>query len=116
MDARGIVEAADAIFIREVNAGNIDNVVNLYTKDAVIYPGGPFAGSVYTGHAEIKNFWTKATETGVTGFSFDIQAVTQAGDLLIEESKYTHALGSGCFIVIWKQEDGQWKLFKDIFN
>jgi ketosteroid isomerase-like protein len=40
----------------------------------------------------------------------------------IEVSKYTlqgegdQVLDTGKYVVIWKQEDGQWKLHCDIFN
>ena len=44
------------------------------------------------------------------------------GDTAIEVSKYTlqgeggQVLDEGKYIIIWKQEDGQWKLHRDIFN
>jgi len=48
--------------------------------------------------------------------------VEDHGDTAIEVGKYTlkgeegQVLDTGKYTVIWKQEEGQWKLHRDIFN
>ena len=42
-------------------------------------------------------------------------------DLIVEEGDLTLFVGDNTvaeekYIVVWKKEDGKWKLFRDIFN
>ena len=52
----------------------------------------------------------------------DILETTGCGETAYEVGKYTllgrggQTLDSGKYVVIWRQEDGQWKLHRDIFN
>jgi ketosteroid isomerase-like protein len=59
---------------------------------------------------------------GVKRAQLDTREVEGHGDTAIEVGAYTlfgegdQALDNGKYIVIWKKEDGQWKLHRDIFN
>jgi ketosteroid isomerase-like protein len=61
-------------------------------------------------------------DMGIKEVKLEIVEIEAYGDIAIEVSKYTlqgeggQALDTGKYIVIWKQEGGQWKLHRDIFN
>ena len=49
------------------------------------------------------------------------QEIFGAGDLVAEEGEVTvyvngNAVAEEKYIILWKREDGEWKLFRDIAN
>jgi ketosteroid isomerase-like protein len=67
-----------------------------------------------------KYFYTGVVDTS---FKMIIKATTIYGSeaIVVEEGVYDFptrngSLDKGKFIAIWKQEDGKWKLFKEIWN
>ena len=61
-------------------------------------------------------------EPQVFGVQLEAVETEGYGDTASEVGKYTlegeggQVLDRGKYIVIWKQEEGQWKLHRDIFN
>ena len=59
---------------------------------------------------------------GIKEAKLEIVEVERQGERVIEISKYTllgedkGVLDEGKYIVIWKQDQGRWKLHRDIFN
>jgi ketosteroid isomerase-like protein len=74
------------------------------------------------GKAAIQTFWQALMDMGIKEAKLDIVEVEEQDDLAVEVSKYTlqgdegQVLDQGKYIVIWKQENGQWKLHRNIFN
>jgi ketosteroid isomerase-like protein len=59
---------------------------------------------------------------GIQKVKMEIVEVEDYGDTAFEISRFTlygadgQELDKGKYIVIWKQEAGEWKLHRDIFN
>jgi ketosteroid isomerase-like protein len=59
---------------------------------------------------------------GIKEAGLETVEVEGHGDTAVEVGKFTlkseggQVLDQGKYIVIWKQEEGQWKLHRDIFN
>ena len=61
-------------------------------------------------------------DMGITGACLEPKEVEGYGDLAYEIGDYTLAgegnavLDQGKYLVIWKREEGRWKLHRDIWN
>lgn len=60
-------------------------------------------------------------KSGITGVDLRLENVYGTEDLIAEEGELTLFVGDDVvaeekYIVLWKKEDGKWKLFRDIFN
>lgn len=59
---------------------------------------------------------------GIKGAKLESVEVESHGDTAIEVGRYTldngegQMIDQGKYIVIWKQENGAWKLYRDIWN
>ena len=90
-----------------------------YCKDAAIMPEQMNA---FVGRDSIRHF--NYNDGNNKGFKVDIIANNIYGneELVIEEGTYSFPDGkggsvdNGKFIAIWKQEDGKWKLYREIWN
>lgn len=90
-----------------------------YCTDAQVYsPGVP----AVMGRDSIRSFFYNGGNN--TDAKIDLPAGNFYGnaDLVVEDGTYSFPDGKGGiadkgkFIAIWKQEDGQWKLYREIWN
>lgn len=90
-----------------------------YTADATLMPPG---NEAIQGSAAIGTYWKGGHDSGVKRAKLETVTAEQAGSQVIEVGRYTlygandAQLDAGKYIVIWKQEGGQWKLHRDIWN
>jgi len=74
------------------------------------------------GKEAIRDFWQGAMNMGVKEAKLEIMEVELQGDSIIEIGRYylkgagDEVMDRGKYLVIWKQEGGEWKLHKDIWN
>jgi ketosteroid isomerase-like protein len=59
--------------------------------------------------------------SGITSADLRLENIYGTEDLIAEEGELTLYVGDMAvaeekYIVLWKKEDGKWKLFRDIFN
>jgi len=113
------IEAANERFMHAFERADAAGLASLYTEDGqLLAPGSETAH----GWAAIRAFWQAAMDSGISAARLEIAEVEEHGDTAIEVSRYTllgageQVLDQGKYIVIWKQERGQWKLHRDIFN
>ena len=113
------IEAANKRFSAAVAASDSVGVAALYASDAkLMAPNMP----AFSGTGGITNFASEAFKMGIKNIKFDIANVWGSKDLVVEEGAYTISddkgavMDKGKYLVFWKQEDGKWKLFRDIFN
>jgi uncharacterized protein (TIGR02246 family) len=117
-EIRTVVEAGNRAFIAAFLAGDASAVARLYTENAqVIAPGEPVA----RGRSAIAAAWQKTINSGVKDLSLQTAEVESAGDLACETGivRLVSRDGrstQGRYVVVWKREDGQWKLHRDIWN
>jgi uncharacterized protein (TIGR02246 family) len=102
-----------------VKRGDAAGLAALYTENGQVLPPN---SDFVTGQQAIEGFWQAVMAMGVKEANLEIVEVEGHGDTAIEVSTFTllgeggQVLDKGKYIVIWKQEDGQWKLHRDIFN
>jgi uncharacterized protein (TIGR02246 family) len=114
------IAAADENFMAAFNRGDAAGLADFYTENGQLLPTG---SDFVTGKAAIQAFWQGAMDMGIKK-TVRLETVEAAGhgDTAIEIGKYTlsgeagNVMDSGKYVVIWKQEGGQWKLHRDIWN
>lgn len=116
--AKAEIEEANKNFMALVAAGDSVGLANSYTIDAKFMSAG--APSV-VGRADIQTAMSNIIQSGITGVDLRLENIYGTEDLIAEEGELTLFVGDDAvavekYIVLWKKEDGKWKLFRDIFN
>ena len=102
--------------------GDTATIAELYSADALLLP--PNAEKIY-GKNGIKEFWAGAIKMGATDVVLTSVHVFLMGyyaceighyNLTIEPQNIPTIEDKGKYLVIWKEEDGNWKLYIDIWN
>jgi uncharacterized protein (TIGR02246 family) len=118
-EERVAIEAANKRAMEAFGRQDAAALAMVYAEQAVLLP--PNAESV-RGRAAIQQLWQGAFAAGLTGCRIETLAVERAGDLAVEEGRYTLYAGDnqvadeGKYIQIWKREGGQWYSHRDIWN
>lgn len=119
---RSAIERQNALWASALEQGNAADVVDrIYTPDAIVMPPG---GELERGTAAIRE--------NVRGVRFDeldlrTEEVEVHGDVAIERGTWVLAFRPpgapgpvterGKYLVVWRrQEDGAWKIYRDIWN
>lgn len=93
-------------------------LANCFTKNAVLMIDG--FPSV-KGRDEITSFYSNIMKNGIKDYELTTKNVWGDSSILVEEGVYrlTDAsdkeMGKGKYIVLWQQESGNWKMFRDIW-
>jgi len=116
---RDAIAVANENFMDTFKRRDAAGVAALYTENGQVLPPN---SDFVTGKQAIAMFWQALMDMEIKEVKLEIVEVSDHGDTAIEVSNYTlqgeggQALDKGKYIVIWKQEGGQWKLHRDIFN
>ena len=116
--AKSAVEAANAKFMDAFRKGDSAAVAACYTSDGWMLPPN---GDIIKG-SSIVNAWGGFIRLGVKEVKLMIDEVTGNQDQLAEVGHYeiigdqNQVWDKGKYVVIWKQENGMWKLHRDIWN
>ena len=116
--AKDEIVAANKEFMALFVATDSVGLANLYTQDAKFMMNGAPAIS---GRESIQSIISGIMNSGVS--SVDLRTIDVWGteDLVVEEGELSLFVGDkevdqGKYIIAWKNEEGKWKLFRDIFN
>ncbi|MGW8178319.1 MAG: YybH family protein [bacterium] len=118
-DILNTIAAANDKFMENFKSGDAASLAALYTEDGQVLPPN---SDFVTGHEAIQAFWQALMDMGIREAKLEILEVESHGDTAIEVSKFTllgegkQMLNEGKYIVVWKQDQGQWKMHRDIFN
>jgi ketosteroid isomerase-like protein len=99
-------------------AGNAAGVAALYANNARLMA----TNSETVSNNGLTAFWQGIIDMGVRDGTLISDTVEVHGDTAIEVGKYVlygdnrTALDNGKYVVVWKNEGGDWKLKEDIFN
>jgi ketosteroid isomerase-like protein len=113
-----ITEANEGLMAK-FRSGDIAAIGDFYTKDGQVMP--PNSDSV-TGRAEVRTFWQSLRDSGIQEIRLNEGDVEGYDDLAAEVSTFElvgkdgKTVDRGKYIVLWKKENGDWKLYRDIFN
>ena len=116
--AKKEIEEANRNFMDLVAKGDSVGLANAYTIDAKFMNAGAPA---VVGRANIQKAMSGIIKSGITKADIRLKEVYGTEDLIAEEGELTlyvkdMAIAEEKYIVLWKKEDGKWKLFRDIFN
>jgi ketosteroid isomerase-like protein len=113
-----VITSADEKFMAAFSQGDAARIAELYTEHGqVLLPNN----EVISGKLGIRMVWQGAMMMAKQ-ISLETIEVEDRGDTAYEVGKYVlhnkagHVFDQGKYIVIWKQEHGQWKLHRDIWN
>ncbi|HUF52904.1 MAG TPA: DUF4440 domain-containing protein [Dehalococcoidia bacterium] len=115
---RSEIDETNAKFTKALREGDIATVASLYTTDGVLAaPNAPMV----RGTAAIKEMFDgMVQQMGAPDLKLETQEVEDLGETAWELGTYRmNAAGitdTGKYIVVWKRQDGAWKLHADIWN
>ncbi|MGD9725834.1 MAG: SgcJ/EcaC family oxidoreductase [Nitrospiraceae bacterium] len=118
-DIRPQIESANAQFMTAFKRGDATSMANLYTAAAQLLPAN---SDFVRGTAAIRTFWQSVIDMGLKGASLETIELEAHGDTAIEVGRYRLlAAGDaiadqGKYIVVWKNDNGKWKLHRDIWT
>ncbi len=106
-------------FMKAFKAGDSTGVSNSYTSDAKIMAANKPS---VLGREEIKHFISSIMKEGIKDFRLTTGNIWGDSSLLAEEGTYNISdsagtqIDKGKYIVLWKPESGNWKMFRDIWT
>ena len=113
------IAAVNENFMEAFNRWDAAGLADFYTENGQLLATGI---DFVTGRAAIQEFWQAAMDRGRKTVKLETVEAEGHGDTAIEIGKYTlsweagNVMDKGKYVVIWKQESGQWKLHRDIWN
>ena len=118
--ARTAIEAKAAEWEAAFNAGDGAAIAARYAPDGQLLPPN---GAIVTGAENIAAFWQSAIDS-VDGISLQLEVVDVVahGDHANDVGRFTMAdgdgntIGTGKYMVLWRLEQGEWKMVHDIWN
>lgn len=118
-ESHAAIAAPIAQFMAAFSRGDAAGAATVYTDDAQVLPPN---SAVVSGKQAIQTFWQGAMHMGVQAVTLETVEVEGFGNTAYEVGTFTlqgaegQVLDAGKYVVIWKQEGGQWKLHRDIWN
>ena len=118
-NAKKEIEAANQIIVDCMAKGDSVGLANAYTKDGSLMLSNmlPIAGK-----ENLTAFWGGMINSGIGAITLKTVEVWGNDDLITEEglleiiTKDKVVVDKGKYIVLWKKEDGKWKMHRDISN
>jgi uncharacterized protein (TIGR02246 family) len=122
-EIRRAIAAGNQKFMDAISRGDGAAVAALYTATArALPPGAP----VVEGRAAIQAFWQGVIDSGVRDVKLETIAVETTGAslaaevgravLTVNQPGGESATVEGKYVVVWKEDGGEWKLHADIWN
>lgn len=118
-DITSAIRKANDMFESIFSKGDAAAMAELYTENGTLLPAGT---DFIQGKEAIRIFWQGAMDMGIKEARLKTLEVEEQGDTAIEMGNYSMKgagdipIDEGKYIVVWKQENGAWKLDKDIWN
>ncbi|MDF2644854.1 MAG: hypothetical protein K0Q73_659 [Paenibacillus sp.] len=119
-DIRNVIESNNQLFVQAVQQKNATGIANLYTQQAILIPSG---SANIQGSEHIHSFWVTMLNNGLTNLALETKEVAAGGESQVRESGTAHlTLRNGTeeihpssnYVVLWRLEDGVWKIDIDI--
>jgi uncharacterized protein (TIGR02246 family) len=113
------IDAGNAALMDAIRRGDAAAVAACYTRDAMLLP--PNAPPA-EGAQAIAESWKATLDAGIRDITLSTIEAEGRGSTAAEVGHYTikgpdgQTLDQGKYIVLWKKEDGVWKLHRDIWN
>jgi ketosteroid isomerase-like protein len=117
--AKKEIETANREIMETFSKADSVGMANAYSKDGYLMPSN--MPSV-KGKENITSFWGSRMKAGMSSATLTTLEVWGDENFITEEGLYEMKskdgaqLGKGKYIVLWKKEEGKWKLHRDIWN
>lgn len=109
-------------FSQQVMASDYDQIAAAYTQDAKIFPGG---SDIIEGQAPIRKYWVLPTDMEISYHKVSPQEIKIIGEEAYDYGYYEgktrmengeESSWKGKYVIVWKKEAGEWKIYLDIWN
>ncbi|MEP7255698.1 MAG: DUF4440 domain-containing protein [Ferruginibacter sp.] len=117
--AKAAIAASNKVFGECFAKNDSVTFVGCYTSDACINPSNM---PRMCGPQAITAFFNGGYKMGIRNIKLTTEEVMGGKDAVVETGKYEMFVGDnvsaekGKFIVVWKEENGKWKMHRDIWN
>jgi ketosteroid isomerase-like protein len=114
-----VIEQKDKDWATAITISDSSKMVNHYTKDGKIFPPN---SEPIVGRRAISDFVSAVMKYGIKEYKDETTALYGNEDNLVEEGTYTmgdgngNTIDKGKYIAIWRKEDGDWKIFSNMYN
>ncbi|MFQ5908894.1 MAG: YybH family protein, partial [Thermoplasmata archaeon] len=119
MSAEEEIKAANGRFMEATRNADAAALSAHYTRDGQVLPPN---GEMVSGREALTTFWQSVLDTGIRDHRLESLEVIPMGDLAVEVGTYSLRDEDGAFLdrgnlmVVWKEEDGVWRMHRDIWN
>ncbi|MBC7890229.1 MAG: DUF4440 domain-containing protein [Ferruginibacter sp.] len=113
------IAAGNKVFGESFATGDSTKFANCYTSDACINPTNM---PKICGAQEINAYFYGGYKMGIRNVKLTTDEVTGGNEAVAETGSYEvfadkdQVIDKGKYIVIWKAENGKWKMHRDIWN
>lgn len=117
--AKAAIAASNQAFSESWGTGDSVKFVNCYATDGIMSPPNMPALS---GTAAITAFFNEGYKWGIRNVAVKTSDVFGNADCVVETGTYELFMENnvsgdkGKYIVMWKPENGTWKMFRDVWN
>lgn len=117
--AKAAIAASNKNFGESWATGDSTKFADCYTSDGVMSPPNM---PVMAGTAAITAFFNEGYKWGIRNIALNSNEVFGSNDCVVETGTYelfmenNISADKGKFIVMWKEENGKWKMFRDVWN
>lgn len=114
-----VIQEADRSFETNFDRQDAEGTAALYTEDGELLPPGSDA---VTGRDDSATSWQGVFDAGVATARLETVEVDGLGNTAIEFGRLTlgdgdgNTVDEGSFVVVWKDDDGEGRLHRDIWN
>lgn len=116
--AKSFIDSINAKFTEQIKSGDSVALASHYSADGEML----FANSDPIKGKGILSAWGGMIRSGLTDMTFTTTDITGCNDLLVETGHFemmeakSNKVTKGKYVVVWKQQNGEWKLYRDIGN
>ncbi len=113
------IRATNRAFENAFDQSDAASAAAVYTQDGQAFP--PNGGTI-SGRAALQEFWQGVMNAGIKAVTLETVELEQSGESAFEVGRAILRGEGGAvadtvkFIVVWKQENGQWKWHRDIWS
>ena len=118
-NAKADIAASNKVFGACFATGDSTAFANCYSTDGCIYNANM---PKVCGTAGIKTFFSMGYASGIRNVVLTTEEVMGGKEAVVETGKYEVLIANnvsvekGKFVVAWKEENGKWKMYRDIWN
>jgi len=121
--ARADIQKQSRAFSEAYMKGDVDTMMDIYTEDAVIFPGNSVA---IEGDSLLRRYWTLPEGRVITNHRMTSTRIEIEGSMASDYGIYEVSGSNGSndwgptrgkYLVVWRlEEDGQWRMSLDMWN